>query len=85
MTPMPDQSADPAGPMRVLVVDDDPQIRQMLQWALEDEGLAVDVASDGDQALARVAATGAAPRLVILDMGLPGDDGARVAARLREK
>ena len=74
---------DRAVPARVLVVDDDPQIRQMLQWALEDEGLAVEVAADGDQALASVA--GAPPRLVILDMGLPGDDGARVAARLRER
>jgi DNA-binding response OmpR family regulator len=65
----------------ILVVDDDPQLRHVIQLALEDEGLAVETAADGRQALDQ--ATRRRPRLVILDMGLPLLDGAGFAAELR--
>jgi DNA-binding response OmpR family regulator len=64
-----------------MVVDDDPQLRQSLQWALEDEGFAVETASDGVEAIAQAATQ--APDLVILDMTLPGGDGFQVAAALQ--
>jgi DNA-binding response OmpR family regulator len=65
---------------RILVVDDDPSLRQLIQWTLEDEGWAVDTAADGRQALDRAARE--RPRLVVLDMGLPLVDGFGVAAGL---
>ncbi len=65
----------------ILVVDDDPEVCHMIRWALEEEGLAVDTAADGRQALEQ--ATRRRPRLVILDMGLPLLDGDKLAAELR--
>ena len=65
----------------ILVVEDDLHVRQTIQWALEDEGLPVETASDGRQALEW--ATHQRPGLVILDMGLPIIDGFGVAAGLR--
>jgi DNA-binding response OmpR family regulator len=66
----------------VLVVDDDPHVRQVVEWALEDAGFAVALAGDGRAALERAAAR--RPAVVVLDVGLPDGDGAIVAARLRE-
>ena len=68
---------------KVLVVDDDAQLRELMQWALLDEGIAVETAADGPEALERIAQ--APPRLVVLDMTLPGIDGFGVAAQLRER
>jgi DNA-binding response OmpR family regulator len=65
----------------VLVVDDDPHLRRLLAWALEDEGIAVETAADGYEAIARLAQR--RPALVVLDMGLPGRDGYAVADSLR--
>ena len=66
---------------RILVVDDEPQIRRALRAALQGEGYAVEPAESGTEALDRVAAD--PPDLVILDLGLPDMDGADVCARLR--
>ena len=65
----------------VLIVEDDTDLRQTIQWTLEDEGLVVDTAGDGREALER--ATQRKPSLVVLDMGLPILDGNGVAAGLR--
>lgn len=65
----------------ILVVDDDPEMCHMIRWALEEEGLVVETAADGRQALEQ--ATRQRPQLVILDMGLPLLDGDRLAAELR--
>jgi DNA-binding response OmpR family regulator len=65
----------------VLVVEDDTDLRQTIQWMLEDEGFLVETAADGREALDR--ATQHKPSLVILDMGLPIIDGNGVAAGLR--
>lgn len=65
----------------ILVVDDDPGLRQMMQWALQDGGYEVDTAADGFAAVAKIRA--ALPRLLVLDMTLPGIDGIGVADVLR--
>jgi two-component system, OmpR family, response regulator MprA len=74
--------ADFERPPRVLVVEDDDAIAQVLQRSLRMEGYEVRVADDGPAALD--AAHGFLPDLVILDLGLPGMDGIEVAKRLRE-
>lgn len=65
----------------VLVVEDDPSVRRMIQWALEDEGLTVVVAADGQEAVEWT--TRRRPDLVLLDMGLPVVDGDGVASHIR--
>ena len=66
---------------RVLIVDDDPEIREVVTWLLEDEGLPVETAADGQRALD--CATRVRPALIVLDMGLPIMSGEEVAHRLR--
>jgi two-component system, OmpR family, KDP operon response regulator KdpE len=69
-------------PPRVLVVDDEPQIRRSLRVVLRANGYAVEEAATGEAALDQVAAH--PPELVILDLGLPDMDGVEVCRRLRE-
>jgi DNA-binding response OmpR family regulator len=66
---------------RVLVVDDDEQIRTLVSWQLEAEGFTVRGAADGATALNAVEAD--PPDLVVLDLSLPRVDGLDVLARLR--
>jgi two-component system, OmpR family, response regulator MprA len=66
---------------RVLVVEDDEEIAQVLQRSLRLEGYEVRVAVDGETALDQSAAFN--PDLVILDLGLPKIDGMEVVRRLR--
>jgi DNA-binding response OmpR family regulator len=79
MSGMSGDTPRPNGP--ILVVDDDPGLREIIRETLEDEGFLVDVARDGLQALELAAQR--RPELVILDWGLPVFDGDVVAARLR--
>ena len=72
MTPM---------PPTILVVDDDPHIRQLLTFALSKAGLDAAEAPDGEAALAAVEAS--APDLVILDINMPRMNGIEVCRRLR--
>ncbi|MER6005874.1 response regulator transcription factor [Nonomuraea angiospora] len=67
---------------KVLVVDDEPNIRELLSEALELNGFAVRTASDGRQALAEVARE--RPDIIVLDVMMPGVDGFAVARKLRE-
>ena len=67
---------------RVLVVDDEPQIRRFLRLGLDGHGFEVLEADTGAAAL-RAAATGR-PELIVLDLGLPDRDGFEVQAALRE-
>jgi two-component system, OmpR family, KDP operon response regulator KdpE len=67
---------------RILVVDDEPQIRKFLRISLSAHGYEVIEAARGEEALAKCA-TGS-PDLVILDLGLPDVDGQEVIARIRE-
>ena len=68
-------------PRSVLVVDDDPHIRQLLVFAFEKAGMQVREAGDGEDALAQIAR--AAPDLVVLDINMPRMDGLEVCRRLR--
>ena len=66
---------------RILVVDDEPQIRRALRTNLAARGYDVDQAASGEDALAQAAAH--LPDVVILDLGLPGIDGIAVVEGLR--
>ena len=67
--------------MKVLVVDDDPDLLPLVGFALRQAGLLALEASSGPRALALVAEE--APDLVILDVNLPGTDGFELCRRLR--
>jgi two-component system, OmpR family, KDP operon response regulator KdpE len=66
---------------RVLVVDDEPQIRRTLAINLRARGYQVDLAATGEEALKAVADQ--QPDVVVLDLGLPGIDGLQVIQGLR--
>jgi two-component system, OmpR family, response regulator MprA len=66
---------------RLLVVDDEPAVREALRRALALEGYAVELAGDGAEALAAVAA--GEPDAVVLDVLMPRVDGVTVCRRLR--
>ena len=68
---------------RVLVVDDDPTVSDVVRRYLEQDGCRVRLVSDGTAALAAVAAE--TPDLVVLDLMMPGIDGLEVCRRLRRQ
>lgn len=68
-------------PRKVLVVDDDPHIRQLLAFAFGKAGIATIEAGDGEEALAMTMAS--APDLLVLDINMPRMDGLDVCRRLR--
>ncbi|MCP9470397.1 MAG: response regulator [Nitrospira sp.] len=67
----------------ILVVDDDPDIRQILQDRLESYGYLVDTAADGPTALEKL--NRLAPRGVFLDIRMPGMDGIEVLRRIKAR
>ena len=69
--------------MRILVVEDDRKVASFIRKGLEEEGHAVDVAVDGEEALER--ALDGTPDLVVLDVMLPKRDGFSVLKALRQK
>jgi DNA-binding response OmpR family regulator len=69
-------------PVRILVVEDDEEIAQVLQRSLRMEGYEVKLAGDGVRGLEEAHAF--LPDLIVLDLGLPRLDGVDVAKRLRE-
>jgi len=70
-----------SGQPRVLVVDDDPSIREALDRALRLEGFGVSTRPDGEGALAAV--DEAVPDVMVLDVMMPGISGVEVVRRLR--
>jgi len=68
--------------MDILVVDDERAVRESLRRALDLEGYSVELASDGEEALQRLALE-PVPDAVILDILMPGVDGLEVCRRLR--
>ena len=68
---------------KVLVVDDDPAIREMLADYLGDHGYEVAQAASGEAMRAEMARVH--PAVVLLDIGLPGEDGLTLARFLRER
>ena len=67
---------------RILVVDDDPHIRDVISFALEKAGFETSVARDGDEALSAFAEGGA--DLIVLDINMPERDGLDVCRELRK-
>ena len=67
---------------RVLVVDDEPQIRRALRTALSGHGYAVELAEDGSVALDALALR--LPDIVLLDLAMPRVDGLAVVRQTRE-
>jgi DNA-binding response OmpR family regulator len=66
---------------RILVIDDEPMVRDTLGQVLADEGYVVDVAADGADALDRVHA--ARPDVILLDLMMPGMNGRQFLSALR--
>lgn len=69
------------GAGRILVVDDEPQIRRVVAAYLEREGYLVETAGDGEEALAKAASS--QPDLIVLDLMLPKLSGEAVCRTLR--
>ncbi len=70
------------GVRRILIVDDEPTLREILAAALADEGYAVQTAADGRSALDLIAA--APPDLVITDISMPRLDGWGLLTQIRQ-
>jgi two-component system copper resistance phosphate regulon response regulator CusR len=69
--------------MRILVIEDEKKVARFIKKGLEEEGYAVDLASDGEEGLARV--LDQVHDLIILDIALPKIDGLQVLKKLRER
>jgi two-component system, OmpR family, response regulator len=67
--------------VRVLVVEDETKLASLLRQGLRREGMGVDVASTGDEAVVRASATNY--DMILLDVMLPGQDGFEVCRKLR--
>lgn len=68
---------------RILVVDDEADVRQLLSRVLKDSGYDVDTACDGGEALAKLAES--RPDLMLLDLMMPGVDGWGVLGELKKE
>ncbi|HEX9642855.1 MAG TPA: response regulator transcription factor [Acidimicrobiia bacterium] len=66
---------------RILLVDDEPDLRAMLRRYLQAEGFEVTDAADGEAALSRL--RGSTPDLILLDVAMPGKDGFTVLQEIR--
>lgn len=73
--------AETDAPLKVLVVDDEPSITELLAMALRYDGWQVEVAGTGAEAIAAVEAF--RPNVIVLDVMLPDFDGMQVLSRLR--
>lgn len=69
--------------MKILVVDDDQAVRESLRRSLTFNGYSIELAEDGEQALAKIASN--RPDLAILDVMMPRMDGLDVCRRLRSE
>ena len=67
---------------RILLVEDDPAVREIFKTIFEREGMAVDAVGDGESALRRFSSYNS-PDLVVLDIMLPGIDGISVCQEIR--
>lgn len=72
-----------AADKRILVVDDEPDVRDFLSTCLEDAGFQVDIAVDGEDALLKVGES--IPDLITLDMVMPRKSGLAFMRQLRKK
>ena len=70
--------------MKVLIIDDEPHIRQMMRFTLEASGYQVEEAGDGEAGLARLR-DGGAYDAIVLDQKMPGLDGLQTLRLIRER
>ena len=68
---------------KILIADDDRNIAELLRLYLEKEGYATEIASDGEEAVAKFNAE--TPDLVLLDIMMPKLDGWQVCGEIRKK
>jgi two-component system, OmpR family, response regulator len=80
---MTSEATAPTAEARLLVVDDEPNIMELLSASLRFAGFEVATAADGDEALR--SATSFRPDLILLDVMMPGLDGFEVVRRLRQE
>ncbi len=69
----------------ILVVDDDTQLRSILQAVLESEAYLVDTAGDGLIALDKITCQQAMPEVILLDLNMPRLNGLQLIEALRER
>ena len=69
-------------PTRILVIDDNPDIRSTLKWLLEDEGFLVSLAADGSEGLRLQEPTA---DIVVTDVFMPEQDGIETLWKFREE
>ena len=69
----------------ILVVDDDIQMRSMLQVVLESEAYVVDTASDGLSALDKIMDQQAMPEVILMDLNMPRLNGLQLIEALRQR
>ncbi len=74
--------ASPSGRARVLLVEDDPDVRSAVERGLSVHGFEVVAVADAERALTEVARR--RPQMLVLDVGLPGVSGIELCVRLRE-
>ncbi|MEY4168744.1 MAG: response regulator transcription factor [Blastocatellia bacterium] len=67
--------------MRVLVIEDEQKMADLIKRGLEEEGMKIEIAGDGEAGLAAVRSGGF--EIVVLDLGLPGRNGMEIARELR--
>lgn len=80
-SPLDPVPADAAGPVRVLLVEDDAPLAELLADYLRGSGFVAEIEPRGDRAVQRIIAE--RPGLVVLDLMLPGEDGFAVCRRVR--
>jgi len=83
VAPAPARVAGLRGPMHLLVVEDQPEVRELAVSALRRAGHEVFEASDGDEAFARFAGRAADLALLLTDVVMPGMNGRELAERMR--
>jgi len=74
---------EPVSPVRILIVDDEVENRELLQIILNWSGFVTQLSASGEEALASAAAE--PPDLILVDLLMPGMDGYQFIASLREK
>src|SRR3984885_7962527 len=79
---LPRISRDDGSPIRVLLVDDEPALTNLVKMALHYEGWTVEVAHNGREAVTKFDQVG--PDVLVLDIMLPDVDGLQILQRIRE-
>ena len=82
-SPQSDEARQPAGPRRLLLVEDDDLMRRFAADVLQDAGFEVDMAAHGGEALSRLHEGTTSYHLVVLDLVLPWVNGLQVLAAMR--